>query len=66
MLARMRDIPPVDAVISDARHQDARAAVFAVVPQRRAPLAKRLFWRFVLFIAQFRWGLKLLKRLRGS
>jgi len=57
---------PVDAVKSDARHQDARAAVFAVVPQRRAPLAKRLFWRFVLFIAQFRWGLKLLKRLRGS
>lgn len=57
---------PVDAVKSDARHQDARAAVFAVVPQRRAPLAKRLFWRFVLFIAQFRWGLKLLRRLRGS
>ena len=57
---------PVDAVKSDARHQDARAAVFAVVPQRRAPLRQRLFWRFVLFIAQFRWGLKLLKRLRGS
>ena len=57
---------PVDAVKSDARHQDARATVFAVVPQRRAPLANRLFWRFVLFIAQFRWGLKLLKRLRGS
>lgn len=62
----MPQILPVDAVKSDARHQDARAAVFAAVPQRRAPLAKRLFWRFVLFIAQFRWGLKLLKRLRGS
>jgi hypothetical protein len=66
MLARMPEIPPVDAVSSDARHQDARAAVFAVVPQRRASLRQRLFWRFVLFIAQFSWGLKLLKRLRGS
>jgi hypothetical protein len=66
MLARMPETPPVDAVTSDARHQDARAAVFAVVPQQRASLGKRLFWRFVLFIAQFRWGLRLLKRLRGS
>ncbi|MEJ0085974.1 MAG: hypothetical protein WDO72_09840 [Pseudomonadota bacterium] len=62
----MPETLPVDAVKADARHQDARAAVFAAVPQRRASLSKRLFWRFVLFIAQFRWGLKLLKRLRGS
>ncbi|MEO8062659.1 MAG: hypothetical protein ABI821_07910 [Pseudomonadota bacterium] len=61
----MPETLPVDAVKGDARHQDERAAVFAVVPQRRASLGKRLFWRFVLFIAQFRWGLKLLKRLRG-
>jgi hypothetical protein len=62
----MPDPLPVDAVKSDAQHEDARAAVFAVVPQRRASLGQRLFWRFVLFIAQYRWGLKLLKRLRGS
>jgi hypothetical protein len=66
MLARMPDTLPVDAVTTDARHQDARAAVFTAVPQRRASLGKRLFWRFVLFVAQFRWGLRLLKRLRGS
>jgi len=66
MLARMPDTLPVDAVKSDAQHQDARATVFAVVPQRRASLGKRLFWHFILFVAQFRWGLKLLKRLRGS
>jgi hypothetical protein len=62
----MPETLPVDAVKSDALHQDARAAVFAVVPQRPASLRQRLFWRFVLFIAQYRWGLKLLKRLRGS
>ena len=67
MLARMPESPlPVDAATGDARHQDVRAAVFAAVPQRRAPLRQRLFWRFVLFIAQFPWALRLLKRLRGS
>ena len=30
--------------------------VFAAVPQRRASLGKRLFWRFVLFVAQFPGG----------
>jgi hypothetical protein len=62
----MPDTLPLDAVSTDARHHDARAAVFAAVPQRRAGLGKRLFWRFVLFAAQFPAGLRLLKRLRGS
>ena len=67
MLTRMEEPRlPVDAVQGDARHRDVRAAVFAVVPQRRAPLAKRLFWRCVLFLARFPAGLELLKKLRGS
>ena len=57
---------PVDAVKGDARHRDVRAAVFAAVPQQRASLGQRLFWRFVLFVARFPAGLRLLKRLRGS
>jgi hypothetical protein len=40
--------------------------VFAVIPQQRASLAKRLFWRSVLFLAKFPAGLRLLQRLRGS
>jgi hypothetical protein len=67
MLRRMPEpVLPVDAAQGDARHRDVRAAVFAVVPQRRAPLTKRLFWRFVLFLARFPAGLALLKNLRGS
>jgi hypothetical protein len=62
----MPDKLPLDAVTTDSRHQDARAAVFAAVPQRRASPGKRLFWRFVLFVAKFRPGLALLRRLRGS
>ena len=57
---------PVDAATGDARHRDVRAEVFAAVPQRRAPLAKRAFWRVILFVARFPTGLKLLKRMRGS
>jgi len=57
---------PVDAARGDARHRDVSAEVFAVVPQRRAPLGKRLFWRVVLFAAKVPSGLRLLKRLRGS
>jgi hypothetical protein len=57
---------PIDAATGDARHRDVGAEVFAVVPQRRAPLGKRAFWRIILFVAQFPAGLKLLKRLRGS
>jgi hypothetical protein len=66
MLTRMREIPlPVDATRGDARHRDVRAEVFAVVPQRRATLGKRLFWRVVLFTARFPAGLRLLQRTRG-
>lgn len=57
---------PVDAATGDARHQDVRAQVFAVVPQRRAPFLKLLFWRLVLAIARFPAGMKLLARIRGS
>ena len=56
---------PVDAAKGDSRHRDVRAQVFAVVPQRRAPFHKLLFWRLVLFIAGLPGGLKLLKKLRG-
>lgn len=62
----MPDTLPLDAVSTDERHHDARAAVFAAVPQRRASLGKRLFWRVVLFVARFPPGLALLRRLRGS
>jgi len=57
---------PVDAARGDIRHRDVRAEVFAAVPQRRAPIGKRVFWRVILFVARFPAGLKLLKRLRGS
>jgi hypothetical protein len=57
---------PVDAARGDARHVDVGEQVFAVVPQRRASIGKHLFWRFVLFVARFPAGLRLLKRLRGS
>ena len=57
MLARMREpLLPVDAAAGDARHRDVRAQVFAVVPQQRASLGKRLFWRLVLFLARFPGG----------
>ncbi len=59
-------LAPVDVATGDARHRDVRAAVFAVVPQQRASIGKRLFWRLVLFIARFPAGLRLLQRLRGS
>lgn len=57
---------PADAARGDAQHQDVRAAVLAVVPPRRAPLAKRGFWRLVLLLARFPAGLRLLKAIRGS
>ena len=67
MLTRMEEpVLPVDAARGDARHRDVRAEVFAVVPQQRATLGKRLFWRVVLFLARFPVGLRLLQRLRGS
>lgn len=57
---------PADAAQGDARHRDVRAEVFAVVPQHRATIGTRVFWRVVLFLAKFPAGLSLLKRLRGS
>lgn len=56
---------PVDATKGDVRHRDVRAQVFAAVPQRRASIGMRLFWRSILFVAQFPAGLRLLKRLRS-
>jgi hypothetical protein len=55
---------PVDAARGDDRHRDVRAQVFAVVPQRRAPLGKRAFWRLVLAVARFPGALRLLRRTR--
>jgi hypothetical protein len=67
MLRRMPDTClPVDAARGDARHRDVRAQVFAAVPQRRAPLGKRLFWRLALGLARLPMGVRLLRRLRGS
>jgi hypothetical protein len=57
---------PVDAARGDARHRDVRAEVFAAVPQRHAPLGKRLFWRLVLAVARLPAGARWLRRLRGS
>jgi hypothetical protein len=57
---------PVDAARGDARHRDVRAEVFAVIPQARASLGQRLFWRVVLVLARIPGGMALLRRLRGS
>lgn len=57
---------PIEAARGDARHRDVRDQVFAVVPQRRAPLGKRVFWRLVLALARLPAGVRLLRRLRGS
>ena len=57
---------PVDTARGDARHRDVREQVFAVVPQQRATLRKRAFWRLVLFIARFPAALKLLRRGQSS
>ena len=67
MLRRMSEsLLPVNAARGDARHRDVRAEVFAAVPQRRAPLAKRAFWWLVLALARHPAGLRLLRRLQGS
>lgn len=66
MLPRMPgSVLPVDAARGDARHRDVRAEVFAAVPQRRAGLGKRLFWRLVLAVARVPGALSLLRRSRG-
>jgi hypothetical protein len=65
MLRRMPDpLLPVEAARGDARHRDVRAEVFAAVPQRRASLGKRAFWRLVLALARFPAGLRMLRRAR--
>jgi hypothetical protein len=67
MLRRMPEpMLPVDAARGDARHQDVRAEVFAVVPQQAASMRQRAFWRLALALARFPAGLRLLRRLRGS
>jgi hypothetical protein len=67
MLRRMSETRlPVDAARGDARHRDVRELVFAAVPQRRTPLAKRAFWRMVLAAARWPAGLKALRRIKGS
>ena len=48
------------------RRGDAQTHAVAAVPQRRAPLGKRLFWRIALFVARFPMGVRIMKRLRGS
>ena len=53
---------PVDAARGDARHEDVRAAVFAVIPQRAATPGKRAFWGLVLWLARYPAGLRLLRR----
>lgn len=63
MLRPMTRSPlPVEAARGDARHQDVRAVVFAVVPQARATMGKRAFWRLVLWLARYPAGLRLLRR----
>ena len=63
MLPRMPDkLLPIDAARGDARHRDVRAQVFAAVPQHRAALRKRIFWRLVLALARVPGALKLLRR----
>jgi hypothetical protein len=67
MLPRMSEPRlPVDAARGDTRHRDVRELVFAAVPQRQAPLAKRAFWRVVLAVARWPAGLTALRRIKGS
>ena len=60
----MPEVLPVDAARGDTRHRDVRVQVFAAVPQRRAGLAKRAFWRLVLAAARFPALLNILRRPR--
>ena len=47
--------PPVSPVTRPAPpvHEDVGAAVAAVIPPRRVPLQKRLFWSTVLLLLRF-------------
>jgi hypothetical protein len=62
--ARYAACMPEPPLPVDDRHRDVRGQVFAVVPQRRAPLGKRAFWRLVLAVARFPGALRLLRRTR--
>jgi len=46
-------------------HREIEAAFRAAVPQRQAPLSRRLFWRVVLALAASGAGRRLLLALRG-
>ncbi len=45
-------------------HREIAAQFYAAIPPRRAPRAKRLFWRAVLWLAATRAGLSLLRMVR--
>jgi hypothetical protein len=47
-------------------HRDVAAPFYRAIPPRRAPLAKRVFWRVVLILAGSRTGVALLRSLRGD
>lgn len=47
-------------------HRDVAAPFYRAIPPRRAPLAKRVFWRIVLILAGSRTGVALLRALRGG
>lgn len=47
-------------------HRDVRAAFFAAVPPRPAPLRRRVFFRLVRALVASRCGRRLLRALRGS
>ncbi len=55
---------PLDAVRLAPGHRDVRALVFTVIPPRRVPVGKRAFWWFVLRLARFPLGYRLLLALR--
>jgi len=37
-------------IVPKLSHEDVGVAVYAAIPPRSVPLAKRLFWRLVLFL----------------
>jgi hypothetical protein len=45
-------------------HREVAAQFYHAIPPRRAPWAKRMFWRTVLALGASRMGLKLLRALR--
>jgi len=45
-------------------HREVAAQFYHAIPPRRAPWAKRMFWRTVLALGASRMGLRLLRALR--